>query len=385
MSHRFELSRTSSLPNIVTDYLLHCGPQLGPFFSSQVWEMILAGSLCAASLSPTPFQGFSPLSTLLLDSELSHPTSKIHPQLPPEGFTSFREVLRFVNGCKWFLMTVGHPRFYQLTLAFRGLVYLEESMVHKNLAARWQSPTIRTAPATYQVLELVHNLFATLSATASNMPQSSLVPIHLSSPHHNTSYLIPPSIQDATLTIDLSTSPQQWKTSCDAVVTELCGSSSSLASLMQAAQPIHISHYLFCQSRKRSIPSSDRDTPNPEKEKKRTKKPQAEPNKEILKPVGSLTIQDLLQLKSQGKISAPRLPQMKGIQNKNGCALCFPFLLGQHCDSVEPCSYHLQANDVDHLPGRSKSDWKPFHEWLVSNKSYLTLSNTAASNEKLAP
>ena len=385
MAHRFELSRSSAIPNIVTDYLLHCGPQHGHFFSSQLWDLILSASFCAAPLSPAPYKGFSPLSTLLLDPEFSTQNS-IHPKLPPSGFTSFREVLCFINGCKWLLMTIGHPRFYKLTLAFQGLSYLESSMVSKNLAAKWQDPLIKTAPATYQILELVHNLFATLSATASNLPPSSLIPINLQSPHHNSSYLVSPKIQDATLTIDLAASIHLWKVSCNAVVSELCGSSSSLATLLQSAQLVQISHYLFRASKKRAAPSSDPDpSDKPDKPSKRQKKPQAESNKVVLKSAGNYSVKDLLKLKQEGKIKPPRLPRMRGIQNKNGAGLCFPFLLGCYCDSVDPCGYHLQANDEDHLPGKSKSDWAPFHDWLKSHKEFMTLCDVASSNDKLSP
>lgn len=135
MAHRFELSRSSAIPNVVTEYLLHCGPKHGPFFSTQVWDLILSSSLCAAPLSPTPYQGFSPLITLLLDPELSS-NSSLHPQLPSAAFTIFREVLCFIHGCKWFLMTVGHPQFYKLTIIFQALSYLESRMTSKNLAAK---------------------------------------------------------------------------------------------------------------------------------------------------------------------------------------------------------------------------------------------------------
>ena len=40
-----------------------------------------------------------------------------------------------------------------------------------NMATQWQDPTIQTAPASYQVLYLVHNLLDTISTTAYNIPQ----------------------------------------------------------------------------------------------------------------------------------------------------------------------------------------------------------------------
>ena len=135
MLHRFELSRSSAHPNIVTNYLLHCGPNHGPFSSTPIWDIIVAGSLCAAPLSATPSKGFTPLMTLLLNPAYSA-KPKLHPQLPKGGFSSFHEVLRFVNGCKWFIMSVGHLSLYKHSIAFQGLLCLEDAMTTKNLAAR---------------------------------------------------------------------------------------------------------------------------------------------------------------------------------------------------------------------------------------------------------
>ena len=405
MAHRFELSRSSALPNIVTNFLLHCGPTHGSFFSPPVWDTIITGSFCAAQLSPTPFRGFSPLTTLLLNPEYDN-SSKTHPRLPQGGFATFLDVLRFINGCKWFIMTIGHPLFYQSTLAFQGLTFLESAMITQNLAARWQEPTIRTAPASYQVLELVHNLFAHLSATASNLPPSCLVPVTVTSPNSCPTFAISPKIQDATLTIDLGAALLHWKSACTSVVTGLCGASSSLASLLQAAQPVSLSHYLFRSSKKRNLhtdtqpPKDSRDGRPIDREKRsadREKKPfdrerakskkksKADEGKAILQPVGTYSIQDLVKLKTEGKITAPRLPQMKGLMNRNGASLCLPFLLGGQCDSSTPCGYHLQANSATHLPGESKADYTSFHEWLTTHKDFFSLTAVASSNSKLAP
>ena len=383
MSHRFELSRSSAHPNIVTNYLLHCGPDHGPFFNAQLWETIVAASLCAAPLSATPYQGFSPLTTLLLNPVYGN-RSKFHPQLPQGGFPSFHDVLRCINGCKWFVMSIGHPALYEHSLAFQGLSYLETAMTAKNLAARWQEPTIRTAPASYQVLELIHNLFSALSATASNLPPSCSISVMTNS--NLAAYVASPKIQDATLTIDLRAAIANWKASRDVVVMELGGASSSLTSLLQGAQPISISHYLFRSSSKRKPdPSPDADKAEKDKSAKKQKRTQAEQNKAVIKPTDSHTIKDLIQFKNEGKIAPPRLSKMKGIQNRNGAALCFTYLLGEYCDASSPCGYHLQVNEPSSLPGSSKEDYKSFHDWLSTHKSFICLTAAAASNSKLAP
>ena len=158
----------------------------------------------------------------------------------------------------------------------------------------------------------------------------------LASPHHNSSFVTSPKIQDATLTIDLAASMRLWKISCDAVVSELSGSSSSLATLLQTNQPITITHYLFKQSKKRPAPSDSDSGEKPDKPTKRQKKPQAEKNKEVLAPSGSYTVQDLLQLKQEGKIKIPRLPHMKGIQNKMAPASAFHSCLGASANLRSP-------------------------------------------------
>ena len=115
-------------------------------------------------------------------------------------------------------MTCGHPALYEHTIAFQGLTHIKSAMITKNLAARWQEPTIRTAPASYQVLELAHNLFVALSATALNLPPSCLVPVTITSTSKLSSFAVSPKIQDATLTIDLSVALKNWKISCDTVI-----------------------------------------------------------------------------------------------------------------------------------------------------------------------
>ena len=105
MSHRFELSRLIPLPNIVNNFLLKCGLIHISFFSTQIWDIILAGNLCASPLSPTPAQGFSFLLTLLLDP-YHGPKSATHPDLFSKGLALFQDILCFINSCKWFLMLV---------------------------------------------------------------------------------------------------------------------------------------------------------------------------------------------------------------------------------------------------------------------------------------
>ena len=171
MSHFLELSRSSPFPNIVTTLILKCGPIHGSFLSTHIWDLILTGNFYASPIYHTPAQGFIPLLTTLLDP-YHIPKSETHPTLPAKGFASFQAVLRFINGCKWLLMLVCHPTYYYSTIAFQGLYFLEDQMTASNMAARWKEPTIQNAPASYQVMEIMHNLFATLRATARNIPQS---------------------------------------------------------------------------------------------------------------------------------------------------------------------------------------------------------------------
>ena len=76
------------------------------------------------------------------------------------------------------------------------------------MAARWQDPTIQTNPASYQILDIVHNLFTTLISTACNIYQSSILPNIVHVPTTNPSFLISPTTQGATLTIDLNVTIQ---------------------------------------------------------------------------------------------------------------------------------------------------------------------------------
>ena len=88
----------------------------------------------------------------------------------------------------------------------------------------------------------------------------------------------------------------------------------------------------------------------------------------MLQPVETLSLKDIQRIKDEGKITKLRLPVMKAIRNTKWVSLCLPFLLSGHCDSTDPCRYHLQGNDPDRLPWTSNIDYAPFHEWLAASK-----------------
>ena len=139
MSYRFEPSCLIPLPNIVTNKS-STAPPTG-HLSTHIWDLILAGNIYVTPLSPTFAQGFSPLLTLFIDPY--HGTkSATYPVLLDKVFSSFQDVLRFINGCKWFLMLVCHPTYCSFTIVFKGLSFLEDQITASNLTVRWQDPTI---------------------------------------------------------------------------------------------------------------------------------------------------------------------------------------------------------------------------------------------------
>ena len=137
-------------------------------------------------------------------------------------------------------------------------------MTASNLVARWQEPTIQTDPVSYKVMELVHNLLATLSATACNITQSSLLSTIITVPATNPSFLISPTIQDATLTIDINVAIQKWCSICQYILTGLIVPASSLTSLLQVSQSVTLSHYLF-RSPKKQPPTYEEANQAPDK------------------------------------------------------------------------------------------------------------------------
>ena len=70
-------------------------------------------------------------------------------------------------------------------------------------------------------------------------------------PDTNPSLLISPTIQDATLTIDLNFTIQKWCSTCYSILIKMSGAVSSLTSLFQVLHPVTLPHYLFCPSKKR--------------------------------------------------------------------------------------------------------------------------------------
>ena len=101
--------------------------------------------------------------------------------------------------------------------------------------------------------------------------------------------------------------------------------------------------------------------------------------------MGNLSLKEILHIKDKGKITNSYLLVMKGIRNTKGAALCLPFLIGGYCDSTDPCGYHLQVSDPNHLPGTSNADHGPIHDWLMASKEYICLITSSSQKTKLAP
>ena len=213
----------------------------------------------------------------------------------------------------------------------------------------------------------MNNLFATLSTTACNIPQSTIRPNMITVPDTNPSFLISPTIQDANLTINLNVTIQKWCSACHSILTGLRGASRYLISLLQVSQSVTLSHYLFCSSKKQPPTYKDANQAH-EKIPQSKKKSKADKVTVVIQPLGTLSLKDILCIKDKGEILNLYLSVMKGIRNTKGAALCLPFLLGGHCDSTDPCGYHLQVNYLYHLPGASNLDYAPFHDWLVASK-----------------
>ena len=201
-------------------------------------------------------------------------------------------------------------------------------------------------------------------------------------PDNNPSLLILPTIQDATLTINLNVTIQKWCPICHSIITVLSGAAISMTSLLQVSQSFTLSHYLFLSSKK--LPPTYREANQaPEGTPPSKKKLKAYKGTSVLQPEGNLSLKDILSIKDKGNITNPRIPVMKGIHNTKVAAPCLLFLLGGHCDSTYPCGYHLQVNDPDRLPGTSNVDYEHFHDWMATSKSYACLITSSYQNSNL--
>ena len=102
-----------------------------------------------------------------------------------------------------------------------------------------------------QLAEAHHpNRSTTFSATAWNITQSSLLPTMINVPTTNPSFLISPTIQDTTHTINLNARKHKWCSNCHSILTGVSGTDSSLTSLLKVSHYVTLYHYLFRYSKK---------------------------------------------------------------------------------------------------------------------------------------
>ena len=89
---------------------------------------------------------------------------------------------------------------------------------------------------------------------------------------------------------------------------------------------------------------------------------------DVLKPAGTLSLKDILRLKDEGNINNTYVRHMKVILNTRSTTLFLPFLISGHCDFTDLYGYHIQVKYTNRLPGTSNTKYKPFYDWLESNK-----------------
>ena len=152
----------------------------------------------------------------------------------------------------------------------------------------------------------------------------------------NPSFLISPTIQYATLIINLNGTIQKWCSAFHSILAVLSGAEISLNSLFRFLHSVTLSHYLFRYSNKR--PNTYEDA-NPETDKtpRSKNKSKSDRGTTMLQPAGTLSLKDIHHIKDEGKIKNHHLLVMKVIRNTKEAALCINFLLGDHCDSTDPC------------------------------------------------
>ena len=63
-------------------------------------------------------------------------------------------------------------------------------------------------------------------------------------------FLVSPTIQYATLTINLNVTIWKWCSTCHSILAGLIGAASSLTSLLQVSHFVTLYHYLFHSSKK---------------------------------------------------------------------------------------------------------------------------------------
>ena len=158
----------------------------------------------------------------------------------------------------------------------------------------------------------------------------------INAPAKNPLFVILLTIQESTLTVDLNVTIQKWCSTFNSLLVGMSGAAISLNALLQVSQSVTLSHYLFRYSNKR--PNTYEDA-NPEIDKTTRSKNKSKPDRgtTMLQPAGTLSLKDIHHIKDEGKIKNHHLLVMKVIRNTKEAALCINFLLGDHCDSTDPC------------------------------------------------
>jgi hypothetical protein len=97
------------------------------------------------------------------------------PFAPRDGLATYDAMESIFQGIKWFLMTIFHAQWYQHTILYKGISYLEKLCEERNFRTGWDSEGFNRAAATYRIFVTIHDLGALIAAMANHLPEEDLI------------------------------------------------------------------------------------------------------------------------------------------------------------------------------------------------------------------
>ena len=382
---------------------------LNSFFNVDIFSRIITGALNQKGLNrqnSVPIEHFSLLHLSLLSPSIKFNKEDYSPFLPKDGLATYDALESILQGIKWFLMTIFHAQWYQHTILYKGISYLETLCEERNFRTGWDSEGFNRAAATYRIFVAIHDLGALVAAMANHLPEEELLEANYLIKGYTDlqlCYLAPHSFQESGYKAILYKDLSQWTSQIPGDLNKCAGSQiSSFAPCF--VDKLIVEHPLLggnsamiaaaSQKGKRKSPeqsnhSSDDEaaTKKSQQEAKRLKQGKEKPTQAlapqaVLKPAAGKTVGELLAAAQNDRRKFNwRLKKGKELKGmRQNCRLCFPYLLGAQCPGVK-CGYHLS---LDSTMMKEVEDWTLFTSWVEQMSEHICFSEEAIATGKFS-
>ncbi|GFH57398.1 predicted protein [Chaetoceros tenuissimus] len=376
----------------LNSYVKQAVPDKSRLFSDEAFGLFLKGKLSFSSLlGSQKFTGYTPLMSLLLlpycDMEVHDKVA--HPLMPADGFKNFVDIMVFLEAVR---VTLRNLFAYEHNKKMMPLLLycfdtLMDKLKNSKLGQFWDFPHIDKCMISFQIMRMVHDLFADAAFLGEVTEPHRYEIIHrgrVSCLEHQQP-MIPSVYHTGDTTVDLYKSVDEFN---QRMATLFADFEKSLEDKDYGREVVHqpVKHFIFKSTQTGSKRKQQQVDDSITKKAKMTA---AIAGRAVIRLKPGVNKEEVKgrfgpkKSEPKGNPLAPRGGKGRGKYTK--LTLCVRYLLGHDCDwdGIPGCGYHL-AVTRDSIKGEAQ-DYEGFRSWCKEFCHLVEPTPVALANPILFP